>query len=139
MDVKKVAKPVPVPTPDTAIFWEKAKAHELWLPRCLDTGQFFFPPRAFSPFTGGEIEWLQVSGRATLASFNISFRPAPGFQDEVPYIVAIAELEEGPRMLTNLPGAQPDPAALKIGARLQVTFEDRANVTIPQFQLVEAA
>lgn len=139
MSTKSPTKPLPKPTPETAVFWDKANAHELWLPRCLDTGQFFFPPRAFSPFTGGEIEWCRVSGRAKLASFNISHRPAPGFQDDTPYIVAIAELEEGPRILTNLPGAPPDPDALRIGAALEVTFEDRGDVTVPQFRLAEPA
>lgn len=139
MNARISTKPLPRPTPETAPFWEKSREHELWLPRCVETGRFFFPPRAFSPFTGGAIEWRQVSGRATLASFNISHRPAPGFQDELPYIVAIAALDEGPRMLTNLPGAPTDPATLKIGARLQVTFEDRGEVTIPQFRLAEEA
>jgi uncharacterized protein len=125
----------PVATPETQVFWDKARAHELWLPLCVDTGRHFFPPRLFSPFTGGAVEWRPASGRAKLASYVIVHRAAPGFETEVPYIVALAELAEGPRMLTNLPGAPCDPARLKIGAPLTVAFEQRGDMTLPQFCL----
>jgi uncharacterized OB-fold protein len=125
----------PVATPETQVFWDKARAHELWLPLCVDTGRHFFPPRMFSPFTGGAVEWRPASGRAKLASYVIVHRAAPGFETEVPYIVALAELAEGPRMLTNLPGAPCDPSRLKIGAPLTVAFEQRGDMTLPQFCL----
>jgi hypothetical protein len=129
------AKPIPKPTPETRTFWDKARERELWLPKCVDTGQVFFPPRAFSPFTGGAVSWEKASGKATLASFIIVHRPSPGYEEEVPYIVALAELAEGPRMMTNLPGAPADPTTLTIGAPLTVTFEERGDMTIPQFRL----
>ena len=133
------SKPVPKPTPETQTFWDKAREHELWLPKCVDSGKLFFPPRAFSPFTGGAVTWEKASGRAKLASFIVVHRPAPGYEAEVPYIIAIAELEEGVRMMTNLPGAPADPAALKIGAPLTVSFEERGDMVIPQFRLGDAA
>jgi uncharacterized OB-fold protein len=139
MDAKAIPKPVPAPTPETAMFWEKAALHELWLPRCVDSGRFFFPPRAFSPFTGGTIRWERASGRARLASFLIVHQAAPGFAGEVPYITALAELEEGPHMVTNLPGAPADPAKLRIGAPLEVVFEPRGETALPQFRLAEPA
>lgn len=126
---------IPQALPETQIFWAKARLHELWLPRCVDSGRFFFPPGLFSPFTGGAINWERASGNARLASFVIAHRAAPGFEAETPYIIALAELEEGPRLLTNLPGTPPEPAALKIGASLSVTFEERRGMTIPQFRL----
>jgi len=131
-------KAVPGPTPETKVFWDKAREGELWLPLCVDTGRHFFPPRAYSPFTGGAVEWRKASGKARLASFLVVHRPAPGFADEVPYIVAIAELAEGPRMLTNLPGTSPDPARISIGAELEVEFELRGEMAIPQFRMVTA-
>jgi uncharacterized OB-fold protein len=133
------SKPVPKPTPETQVFWDKARLHELWLPKCRDSGQFFFPPRSFSPFTGGAVEWAQASGQARLASFLILHRASPGYEQDVPYIVALAELDEGPRMMTNLPGTPPDHTALRIGARLTVTFEQRADMVLPQFRLVSAS
>ena len=133
------AKPVPQPTPETQPFWDKCRERELWLPKCADTGKLFFPPRVFSPFTGGGVSWEQASGRATLASFVIVHRPSPGYEQDAPYIIALADLEEGVRMMTNLPGAPIDPALLKIGAPLTVTFEERGAMVIPQFRLAEPA
>lgn len=133
------SKPIPKPTPETQPFWDKIRQRELWLPRCADSGKFFFPPRMFSPFTGGPVEWTKASGKARLASFIVVHRPSPGYEEEVPYIVALAELEEGPRMMTNLPGAAANPAALKIGAALTVTFEERGDMVLPQFRLEDAA
>ncbi|MTD54742.1 Zn-ribbon domain-containing OB-fold protein [Amycolatopsis pithecellobii] len=126
---------IPEPTPETQTFWDKARLGELWLPKCVQTGRVFFPPRASSPFTGGPVSWERASGRASLASYVIVHRPAPGFE-EGPYIVAIVALEEGPHMLTNLPGTSPEPAGLPIGAPLELTFEQRGDVAIPQFRLV---
>lgn len=134
---KPVQKPVPWPTPETQPFWDKVRERELWLPKCADTGRFFFPPRAFSPFTGGAVTWAKASGKAKLASFLINQRPSPGWEGEAPYIIALAELEEGVRLMTNLPGAPADPAALAIGAPLELVFEEREDMVIPQFRLAE--
>ncbi len=133
------AKPVPQLTPETQMFWDKCREHELWLPKCADSGKVFFPPRMFSPFTGGAVGWEKASGRAALASFVIVHRPSPGYEADAPYIIALADLEEGVRMMTNLPGAPADPALLKIGAPLVVTFEERGGMVIPQFRLEDAA
>lgn len=130
-----MTKPVPKPTPETQPFWDKAREGELWLPKCAETGRFFFPPRLFSPFTGGAVTWQQASGRAMLASFLVNQRASPGWEGEAPYIIALAELEEGVRLMTNLPGAPADPAALKIGAALELVFEERDGTAIPQFRL----
>lgn len=132
-------KPVPKPTPETQPYWDRLREHELWLPKCVDTGKVFFPPRPFSPFTGGAVGWHKASGRAKLASFVIVHRPSPGYEADAPYVIALAELEEGVRMMTNLPGAPVDPAALKVGAPLVVAFEDRGDMVIPQFRLEDAA
>lgn len=124
----------PTPTPEANIFWDKAALGELWLPLCVETARAFFPPRSFSPFTGGPVSWTKASGRATLASYVIVHRPDPGF--EAPYVVAVAELAEGPRLLTNLPGAPPYPDRLVLGAPLELTFEVRNDQAIPQFRMV---
>ena len=129
MSVK--TKAVPEPTPETKFFWDMAAKHELWLPRCVDTGRFFFPPQETSPLTGGGVKWEKASGRGKLASYVIAHLPAPGF--EAPYVIALVELEEGPRLTSNVLGVPPDPAALTIGMPLQVVFEQRGAMTLPQF------
>ena len=74
------AKPVPVPTPETQPFWDGTAAGELRVQQCLACDRHYFYPRPFCPNCGAsEVEWVTVSGRATLYSYVISHRPAPGF------------------------------------------------------------
>ena len=94
-------RPKPLPTPETKHFWDGAKDGKLLLQRCGDTGRAYFPPRPFSPYTGTRnVSVFEASGRATLLSYVIHHRPVPGFTP--PYAIAVVELEEGPRMMTNI-------------------------------------
>ncbi|MGX7680176.1 Zn-ribbon domain-containing OB-fold protein [Jatrophihabitans sp. DSM 45814] len=134
-DQRTSQKLLPVPTPETAFYWEKAKAHELWLPHCDDTDQVFWYPRSISPFTGStNISWIRASGRASLESYIINYTPAPGYEDETPYVIAFVKLEEGPRLTSNLVGVAAEPAGLTLGMPLEVTFEDRGDLSLPQFR-----
>ena len=71
--------------------------------------------------------------RATLYSYVINHRPAPGFEDETPYAIAVVQLAEGPRMMTNLVGVPATPEALVLDMPLRVTFEQRGDVCLPVF------
>lgn len=127
--------PLPKPTPETQPFWDAAAKGELWIQRCVTTGKAFFYPQTHSPFVlGGKTEWFKASGKATLYSYNILHRPAPGFADRVPYAGAVVELEEGPRMMTNIVGIENTPENLILDMPLTVTFEDREGVSLPVFQ-----
>jgi uncharacterized OB-fold protein len=75
-----------------------------------------------------------VSGRASLHSYVISHRAAPGFDAEVPYAIAIVELEEGPRLMSNIVGIDNTPENLVLDMPLEVTFEQRGEMVIPQFR-----
>ena len=100
------------------------------------TGEYQFYPRAFSLATpGGDVEWVKASGNATLHTFGIvHIPPHPGFMAEVPYITAIVELEEGPRMATNIVGVDPEPENLEIGMALKVVFTKISDdYTLPNF------
>src|SRR2546426_10948445 len=108
--------PVPVPPPETRPFWEAARRHELWLQRCRACGAYVFYPRAACPrCLGAELEWRRVSGRGRLHTFTGGHRGARNFPLPAPYVIAIVELDEGPRMMTNLVGIVPDPAKIAIG------------------------
>jgi uncharacterized OB-fold protein len=87
--------------------------------------------------TGGATEWVTVSGRATLYSYIIDFRPPPAFGPG-PNIIAVVELAEGPRMMTNLVGVEPDPEQLPLDMALMVEFEPRAEQAVPVFRPVAA-
>jgi len=127
-------KAVPVPTPETQPYWDGAAVGELRIQRCLDCGVAYFYPRPLCPSCGSDqVEWFTASGRATLYSYVINHRPAPGFEADAPYAIAVVQLEEGPRMMTNLVGVDPTPEALELDMALQVAFEQRGDVSLPVF------
>ena len=129
-------KPLPQPSPETLFFWEGAKRHELWLPYCLDCNRSFFYPRPFCPHCGGvAIEWRQASGTGTIYSYVINHAPAPGFAEDVPYVIALVELTEGPRMMTNIVNVTADPAHVSVGMPVRVVFRDVSEeITLPLFE-----
>lgn len=127
-------KPVPVATPETQPFWDGAAEGKLRIQRCTDCGQPFFYPRTSCPFCGsGAVEWFDTTGRATLYSYTITHRPAPGFADDVPYAIAVVQLAEGPRMMANIVGVPNTPDNLVLDMDLEVTFEQRGDMSLPQF------
>jgi uncharacterized OB-fold protein len=128
------SKAVPVPTPETQPFWDGCAAGELRLQRCLDCGKPYFYPRPACPACGSpNVEWFTASGDATLYSYVISHRPARGFEDDVPYAIAVVELAEGPRMMTSLAGVPATPEDLVLDMPLRVAFEPRGDMTLPVF------
>lgn len=129
-----MALPVPKPTPLSEPFWEAAGRGQLVLQRCSSDGHYEWTPQvACSSCLGDSLEWVPVSGRGTIYSFSVVFRPqVPGFP--VPYVVAIVELVEGPRVLTQLTDetAHED---VRVGLGVRVRFTDRQGVSLPYFEL----
>ena len=111
----------PSPSPETKPYWDASKQKKLSLPFCLRCEQFFFYPRPFCPKCfAWDVEWRDCSGRGTLYTYAIQYRPqAPGF--EPPYVTAIVQLEEGPRMVTNV--ADVPVEQYQFGMPLQADFE----------------
>ncbi len=130
------AKPIPMITPENERYWQGCKQHELWMRACPECGPYFYP-RDLCPQCGRrDVEWRQMSGRGTLYTYAIVHRaPMPGFRGDVPFITAIVELEEGPRMMTNLIGIEPDPERIKVGMPVEVSFEDITDeISLPKFR-----
>ena len=130
-------KPVPVPQGESDYYWEKAKAHELWLRQCDDCGNAYFYPRDISPCCFSKnTSWIQASGKATLFTFAIVHRPPhPGFREIAPYVTAIVELEEGPKFPTNIVIDDPTPENLQIDMALEVIFDDITDtIPLPKFK-----
>lgn len=125
-----------MPTPETRPFWEAARRHELTLQRCRACDRYIYYPRAACPHClSGDLEWRRVSGRGTLNTFTVVYRGQKGFSLGPPYVIAIVDLAEGPRLMTNLVGIEPDPAAIRIGMPVEVVFEDvSADVSLPRFR-----
>jgi uncharacterized protein len=124
----------PQPTPETAHFWEGTRLGELRLQRCDACSHIYFPPRPFCPACAArEVSIFKASGRAKLHSYVISHRAAPGFT--APYSIAVVELEEGPRMMTNIVHCPQTPEALQLDMPVEVVFEalDEA-ISLPHFR-----
>jgi uncharacterized OB-fold protein len=104
----------PIPDPVTEPFWQACREGKLMIGRCNDTGRHFFPPRGVSPFTlSSNVELVRASGRGTLYTYTV-------MRTATPYIPAMVQLEEGPRIFTNL--VQVAPEAVKIGMALTVEW-----------------
>ena len=129
------AKPIPAPTHETQPYWEGCRAHELRVQRCDDCGTHQFFPRIYcTKCFGDHLRWVKTSGRAKVASFTIVRRPvSPAFADEIPYAVALVTLDEGPTLMTNIVGCNPE--EITVGMPVEVTFEDwTEEISIPKFR-----
>lgn len=128
---------IPIPTPQTQAFWDGTARGELMIQRSVESGQHFFYPRGVVPGHVHEtFEWVAASGRGKLVSYVINRRPMPGFENESP-VIALVELNEGPRLMTNIIDSEPDEKHLPIGAPVEVVFKPRGPVQLPFFKIVE--
>jgi uncharacterized OB-fold protein len=132
---EQISKPLPTPTHETRPYWDACKRHELRIQQCGACGQHQFYPRLYCAKCFSErVEWVHASGRAKVATFTIVRRPvSPAFKDDLPYIVALVTLEEGPSMMTNIVGCAPEKVA--IGMPVVVTFDDwTEEISIAKFR-----
>lgn len=128
-------KPLPEPTELSQPFWDGTRARELRLQRCSQCDAFRFPPVVLCrECLAEEHEWTATSGTGTVWSYVVQHRPAtPAFADEVPYVVAIVELAEGPLMLTNVIGCPPE--AVYVGMPVEVDYVDASDsITLYPFR-----
>lgn len=132
MDYKK---PLPTITVWNRPFWEACKEKKLTAQKCDVTGEVWFPPSPVSPATRTRNwHWTELSGRGRVVSWVVMHQVYyKGFTDDVPYLIAQIELEEGPQILSNVHGI--DPAAVKFGMPVEVTFvEATDDITLPVFR-----
>ena len=131
-------RPLPSPiTPEAQPYWDGLKENKLMLPKCDDCGKPFFYPRVLCPNCHSRnISWMQASGRGKLYSFQIAHRSLNrAFKVELPCVMAMIELEEGPRVLSNLINIEPDPNVVKCDMPVEVVFEKQNDdITLALFQ-----
>lgn len=126
--------PVPNPNGDSKKYWEAAAHGELLLRRCTKCARHHFPPRYQCPHCwSNDLEWTKSSGEGRVYTFTVMHRAAlPSFASRVPYVVALIDLVEGPRMMANIIGK--DALQTQIGDRVTVCFEERGEIgKVPQF------
>ncbi len=129
------ARPVPVPDERSAAFFAAAKKGQLLLKKCRGCSHVLAPQRETCEYCfGEELEWVPASGKGILYSFVLMHQLLhPAFKDEVPYNVIVVELEEGPRIVSNMVGT-PD-EELRVGMPVEAVFEDLSNdVAVPKFR-----
>lgn len=132
--MSEYAKPLPYPTVESEPFWEGCKRHELLLPQCRGCSGYWFPPGATCPHCwGAEWDWRKASGRGRIHSFGVYNRVYhPGFEGEIPYVLAVIQLEEGPRLVSNVINESPE--KLQCDQPVEVVFEDvTEDVTLYKF------
>jgi uncharacterized protein len=126
-----------LPTPDDASqpWWDATAEGRLLIVRCRTCGEAHYYPRPFCPRCGADdVSWEEASGDATLYTWSVIHQnDLPPFGQKVPYVAAIVDLEEGPRMMTNVVGCDFDD--LRVGMKLHVEFEDIGEgFNIPVFR-----
>src|ERR1700738_1707068 len=121
-EMAEPARAKPKPTPETQHFWDGTRAGELRLQRCDACANVYFPPRPFCPACASRnVSVFKASGKAKLYSYVIHHRPVPGFTP--PYAIAVVELDEGPRMMSNIVDCPQTPEALELDMKLEVALE----------------
>ena len=133
-------KPLPRATALSQPFWDALQAQEVHIQHCSGCGQWLFFPRAHCPHCGGrELNWKRVTGEGTLYTFTVARVPTlPEFTDEMPQLLAVVKLDEGPHINTTIVGA--DPRALKVGQRVRPVFDVRpGEVTLLRYAPVESS
>ena len=115
------------PRPETRnagrAYWKAAAEGRFVLPHCMRCDKPFWHPRPHCPVCGAyDVGWKPASGRGTVHTFTIVRQSGdPYFRERVPYVVAMIELDEGVRMMSNIVDCEPD--AVAIGMRVAVSFE----------------
>ena len=127
-------RPLPTPNPETQHFWDGLRAGELRLQRCHTCGHAYFPPQPFCPdCLSRDVDVFASTGRGSLHSYVISHRAVPGF--DVPYAIAVVELDEGPRLMTNIVDCEQTPEALVIDMPVELAPTAFAgDVVLPLFR-----
>ncbi len=130
-------KNLPRPTPETEVFWEGCREGELRIQRCADCGEHQFYPRIICSYcTSDQIEWVVSQGQGELISYTVVRRAvSDAYAAEVPYVIGIIQLAEGPTMMSSLVDCDCENVA--VGAKVEVVFENwTEEISIPKFRLV---
>ena len=133
-------RPLPVPAPEvnpeTAPFWDATSEGRLLLKRCLDCGSVIWYPRAICPDCASlRTEWFQASGRGHVYSYTVNHRTEGAYSGAAPLVLAYVELDEGPRVMTNIVDAEA--GGLAIGLPVEVVFHGTGEGSaLPRFRPV---
>ena len=129
------SKPLPTPNAETRAYWQGCAEGRLLIQQCADCGHLQFYPRLIcTKCASRTVGWHEASGCGVVKSFTIIRRAvSAAFEADVPYVVALITLEEGPTMMANVIECDVDKVA--IGMAVKVTFERRGEaISVSQFR-----
>ena len=130
-------KPLPTVSGESKPYWDSCRLGRLVIQKCDNCSEFQFYPRGIcANCWSNDIKWYPATGKGTVWSFTVTYQNRTlGFAEDVPYILALVELEEGVRMFTNIIDCQP--TDVSIGMDVEVTFVQANNqISIPYFKPV---
>jgi uncharacterized OB-fold protein len=128
-------KPLPTISGETRPYWEACRRGQLLIQRCNACQSWQFYPRGIcSDCWSTDIRWVPSSGRGTVWTFTVTRQNrTPGFAEEVPYVLALVELEEGVKMFSNIVGC--DPGDVTVGMPVEATFIRATDqISVPYFK-----
>ena len=131
-------RPVPEVDPETEPYWAAAANGELLVRECSDCGLVYHYPRALCPDCFSEdVEWREASGYGDVYSYSAARTMSGWPEEDLPLVLAYVQLDEGPRLMTNIDA---DPEDVEIGTRVEVRFVDTEDedVSIPVFVPTDA-
>ncbi|MFC3040435.1 Zn-ribbon domain-containing OB-fold protein [Virgibacillus xinjiangensis] len=134
-----IGKNFPQPTVETEVYWQGCRHHELLIQQCRECGHHQFYPRIMcTECMSRDVEWVKASGMGKVKTYTIMHQAiSAAYAKDIPYVVAIIELDEGPTMMSNVIGCRPDD--VKVGQEVKVAFEDWSDeITIPKFRPMES-
>jgi uncharacterized protein len=121
--VNELPAPEPEVSPEAQPFWDATAERRLVLQRCSACDVVVWYPRGICPgCSGSELQWFDASGHGVVYSFTINHRGTGPYQSAGSYVLAYVELEEGPRVLTNIVDC--DVTSVRIGQRVEARFDD---------------
>ena len=134
MTAEPLPAPAPPVNPETKPFWDATSQARLLVKRCDDCQSLIWYPRAICPECSSlRTSWLQVSGWGRIYSYTVNHRGAGPYQACGPYVLAYVELDEGPRMMTNI--VETDDRGLAVGMPVEVVFHDTGEGSaLPRFR-----
>jgi uncharacterized OB-fold protein len=123
--------PAPFVLPEVKQFWDATAEGKLLLPKCEDCQTIVWYPRPFCPpCPNSKVTWIEASGRGKIYSYTVNRRgqaDLPAYKEAGVYVLAYVELEEGPRMMTNIVDCDPD--SVRIGQDVELVFHDTGQGT----------
>jgi uncharacterized protein len=130
-----VAWVAPVPDAFTEPWWAACRERRLLVRSCHACGRFHFPPRPACPYCwSDDVDWHETAGTGTIYTFSVvrenDLQP---FASALPYVAAVVELDEGPRLMTTIIDTRS--SSIAVGASVAVVFVDRAEWTFPAFRV----